>query len=613
MPDRGKQFCLVFFLFFPFLFPEVLPAQTQIQAQPPVTYQYQQFLNTAKADLNVNLPVSFLSSSGVTLFRYQTLINKNNQHQVRDEFDWDFSNQIPVLDSFGVVTDLKSVSVFLDQEKKFSRSLEWAGTGGLFYRTDWQNTQAGYGFWLIEQNRRQETGPAFDLRHQSTLPVAEWLTGTMDLAWFNGTAGKRELDRKNVSVSLRDPDSKSFSLSYQRYQINRDYLTGSISQGNPDLDYRQEFSDRLALQWTSPVWFDVLHFDLSSAWANRTVIRKSDLAGSTNPNYQVRSGGFENEIAVATVIKNWEVRLPLALSSGDEKYSVLATTGLSGYNEDIQDQKLKKRNLETARLKIAPTLSFDNGSIRSQTGAMISKDQLFNPENNRYDDYDIVAAGLRQNLIWRRSTGSEFEWVADFQIAHHVFIHRDRSGDNFRNQFIRLEGNWKEQVARKVSNKLAVQLSSQLRTYDYDARFISKKSFSFRVLTIEDSLSGEYGGHSWFLRGRISETAQGIFYAGPVKEYPVRHLSYYLAEPGLWVWQGRIALSWRYMNQDQFSYLSGRWNLQQKIKQSGPVLFAAISAPWLIFSGDIWLMNRKLTGQKAEFLPSLTLSCRYEW
>jgi len=611
MPDPGKSLVLIFLLTGFFLFPEILPAQTQ--SQPPVTYQYQQFLNTAKADLKVNLPVSFFSSTGQTLFRYQTLINKNNQHQVRDEFDWDFSNQIPVVDSFGVVTDIRTVSVFLDQEKKFSRSLEWAGTGGLFYRTDWQNTQAGYGFWLIEQNRLQETGPAFDLRHQSILPVSEWATGNVDLAWFNGTAGNRELDRKNLSFTIRDPDSKSFSLFYQRYQINRDYLTGSFNLGIPNLDYRQESSDRLGFQLTSPVWFDLLHFDFSSTWTNRTVTRKSELAGSSNPNYQVRSGGFENEISATAELMNWQLTFPLVFSSGDEKYSVLATNGLTGYNEEIQDQKLKKRNLATARIKLNPSVSFANGSFRSQTGAMVSKDQLFNPENNRYDDYDIVAAGIRQNFFWERTSDSDFEWEGDFQLAHHVFIHRDRSGDNFRNQFIRLAGTWKEKLGRQIRNQLNVQLSSQLRTYDYDARFISKKSFSFRVLSVEDSLSGEFIGQTWFLRGRISETAQGVFYAGPVKEYPVRHLSYYLAEPGFWIWKKRIAFSWRYMNQDQFSYQNGNWNLQQKIKQSGPVLLGTISAPWMVFSGDIWLMSRKLTGQKAEFLPSLTLNCIYEW
>ncbi|MBN8706870.1 MAG: hypothetical protein J0L62_13420 [Bacteroidetes bacterium] len=611
MAEAKKPNLPVYFILTLFFLSGSVFAQNQTPA--PVTYQYQQFLNTAKADLNVNLPFSFSSVQGKTLFRYQTQINKNNQNQIRDEFVWDFSQRIPVVDSFGVVTDLKTVSVFLDQEKQFSRSLEWAGTAGVFYQTDWQNTQAGYGRWLIEQNHRQEDGPAFDVRHQSTLPVADWISGNMDLNWFNGSAGKRELDRKNLSFSVKDPDSRRFALTYQRYQIDRDYLSGPQVQGLVNLDYRKESSDRLGFQFDSPEWFDWLRFDVHSSWSNRTVIRKSDLATALNPNYQVRSGTFENEIGVSVRLFDWSLRFPVAVSSGDEKYSVLSTTGLTGYNEEIQDQKLKRRNLETAKFRVNPSLTYNDEKFGSETEVMVTKDQLFNPENSRYDDYDIIAVGVRQELIWRRTFQSEFVLEGDLQLAHQVFIHQDRSGDNFRNTFSRVAGTWSELIFPKLTNLVRVQISSQLRTYDYDAKFISKKSFSFRVLTIEDSLAYRLGEQVWFFRGKTTETSQGIYYPDPVKEYPVRHLSYYLAEPGVWIWQQRIALSWRFMNQDQFGYQGGKKVLQQKIEQSGPVIMGSFFVPWMEISGDIWLMSRKLTGQKAEFLPSVTISCRYEF
>jgi len=605
------RFQLPFLLFLPCF---LTPASGISQSQPaPVTYSYQQFLNTARADLSSLIPFANPAGfSGLTEFRYQTLVNKNNQHQIRDEITASVLLRHPVLDSAGIQTDLKTLSVFLDQEKVFSRSLEWSGTAGLYYRNSSSLTSASAGIWLTEQKKQQSAGPAADLRHQSEELLTEWAQSRLDLAWFAGSAGKRELDRRNFTVTVQDPGQTFYSLSWQRYQLSRDYLAGTVS-GDSQLDYRDEASDRISLRLISPELLSVFQAELQSSWADRTVKRRSDLAGILNPNYQVRSGSAENELALAARFGDWQFRIPVAVSSGTEDYSVLETRGLTGSNEDIQNDKLRKRNLETRMTRISPSLRWTAGRWTTGTGALISKNQLFNPENNRYDDFDTGTLGLMQEITYTRSARSVFAAEAGYQQIHQVFIHRDRSGDNYKNYLIRLAGHWREQFTDDGYHSLRIQISSQLRAFDYDDRFTAKKSFSFRVLTVEDSLSGSLFRQIWFFRLRTGETSQGTYFPGRQTELPVRHLSYYLAEPGLTFGRTLLSLSWRLVSQDQFVWTRGDWKFQQNIRQSGPVIQSALTTAWMEFTGDIWLMSRKMTGEKSGFLPSLTLSCRYRW
>ncbi len=519
--------------------------------------------------------------------------------------NFEISGEKQVFDSLSVYGQLTTLSVFLDQQTK-TRNFDWNGISGLHYRNDFSSSKIGIGTWTTEQLDIQQTGRAIEFENESNFAFVEVLNTELSANFYEGKTDNRYFGKSNFQVNFSVPETDHFSLQYQKYNLKRDYLA-SGSSSDIKLNYRYESNDRISGNFIYPI-SDIFTFRYQLNVENRLISRFSDLANQNAPNTQTQSLSSENRAEISAHFSNLNLRLESNLISDDETYKVTETSGLTGDNFDIQNNKLKKRNNNSNSFNLKPSVEYETENFRSATSGNVQVDHFYNPNNDGIDDRDMGLLGLKQNLRWTTSKTGYLEYLIEYQHLHQVFIDRVNSGDNFRNHYLRIGQIWQFQPTLLTTNKLSASLTSQIRVYDFDDRFAVRKSFTFRSIMVEDSLNFNQFGFSQFLKLKSSENLQGKFFAKSFSELPVKTFSLYSVEYGLFLLAKKMMTSIRFINQDQFFYNQKSWTLIQKIRQYGPVLKYSSQRDENQLTADLWLQFQSIGERKAEFLPSVLFS-----
>lgn len=566
-----------------------------------VSHQYTQFLNTSKWDFGSRYSGQFFYYDlGLT-----TAVQKLDKKQLRDELNFNFGLEQPLFDSLLVYGKLNTVSVFIDQNSK-TRNLDWTGLVGGKYKTENTVTTLGAGEWLTELSSVQSAGRAFELEHNSEFPVFEILNSQLSADFFDGKADNRYVGKGNFQFSLTDPVSHIFSLQYQNYNLKRDYIA-SAENGEIKLNYRYESTNRLSGNLSYPL-FDRVNFKYQVNLENRVIKRFSDIAAPTSPNTEIQSISSRNKIELATHFSDWFFAVESNITNDEEEYKATETNGLTDAVFEFQNAKIKQRNNNSTSFNLKPKVEYSDPDFSSSTSATVEVDRFYNPNNNGLDDRDIGIIGFFQNVKWQQNKNEFLSYSMEYQHLHQVFIDRSNSGDNFRNHFIRLSQDWQHQPLVSALNRMTISISSQIRTYDFDDRFPTAKSFTFRSFLIEDSLTFNLMGYRNFIKVRSSESIQGKFFQKIFSELPLKSFSLYSIEYGLLFFFQKLQTSFRLINQDQFSFSKNIPNLIQKIRQFGPVFKYGSQSDNHQLIADIWLQFQKTDNQKAEFQPSVQFS-----
>lgn len=583
-----------------FLFPLVTIGQ------PTLRYEYTQFLKTWKTDWMAAGSHSNLE----WLVNWQSVVNETTTRQLRDEVSATFTGVIPLYDSLSAVARMEGLSLWQRQEGPVSTSHDWKPAAGLQWIGEGHSTSGGAGIWMVSQSNQSLSGPSLWLNHESRLVAADRLAIDLSGSHYSSSADRRGLKKQQVSISLNDPVLQVFEIRYTRGVNQRDFLTTLVSS-DYQLDHREETTDLLTAGFTLPLFFSDLTLAFSGSWKNRQIDRKTDLAGPQNPNYQVLAGETFTDWNLSWQPGPWQVGLMAQLGEGSDSYGLLETQGLAGLNESIQSEKLKKRNISNRFIRLIQTTTWRSGTWSWKSGFLVSRDQLFNPNNNSLDDRDAGTIGFSQGVVWKEDK-HRLSGGVDYQQTHQVFIHRDRSGDNYRNHYVRLTWEADNRLSDRLTHSLKTLLSSQLRFFDYDENFLVPKSFVLRTLTVEDSLSVSVLNERFILRALWTETHQGTLNAETFRQWPTRRLWGRLAEVG-WLMVPAVYLGYRLYIQDQDRWQSGNWQLVQSIRQQGLLFRLYSMGSRLDLSADGWLMQQTDGETRARWYPTLTFRAGYRF
>lgn len=574
--------------------------------QTTLRYDYRQFLKTWKTDWMASGIHPLLDWS----VNWQSVVNETTTRQLRDEVSASFLGSYPLIDSVSAIVRMEGLSLWQRQDGPVSTSHDWKPAAGLQWIGEGHSTAGGAGIWMVSQSNQSLSGPSLWLNHESRLVAADRLAIDLSGSHYSSTADRRGLKKQQVSLALSDPVMQAFDIRYTRSVNERDFVTTLVTSGY-QLDHREETTDQLTAGFTLPLFFSDLTLAFSGSWKNRQIDRKTDLAGPQNPNYQVLAGETFTDWNLSWQPGPWQVGLMAQLGEGSDSYGLLETQGLAGLNESIQSEKLKKRNISNRFIRLVQSTTWSSGDWSWKSGLLISRDQLFNPNNNSLDDRDAGTIGISQGAVWK-GTQHRLSGGIDYQQTHQVFIHRDRSGDNYRNHYVRLMWEADNQLSEDVANSVKSLLSSQLRFFDYDANFLVPKSFVLRTLTVEDSLRISILNEVFILRALWTETQQGTLNTETFRQWPTRRLWGRMAEAG-WLMVPAVYVGYRLYIQDQDRWQSETWQLVQSIRQQG-VLFRLFSAgARLDLSADGWLMQQSDGETRARWYPTLTFRAGYRF
>lgn len=544
-------------------------------------------------------------------FHSLSVLQQVQQQQFRDEIQFDLKSNYRWLDSVSVYGKINSISVFLDQEK-FSRSLDWSVSSGVGFPIFETQNSLGIGLWMIEQSEIQQKGMLYELSHSSSPNISDVLDSKITANLTEGKTPSRYMEKNNFSVSLSDKENKFFLLGYRHYQLKRDFISSIVGYDNFLLNYRYENNDDISAQVKYSL-LDNLDATYRLLLSNKRVRRFTDSPNLTAPNTEVVVNRSSHQTSIQLQIKRWMVALSSEIQNQTENYRVTETTGLIGQNFDIQNNKFNRRNNESRSISLQPTVNYVGEQVESRTIFFVQKTEYDNPNNNRLDDRDVGVLGFNQWLGFDGGYLGKVSYQIEYQNLHQVFIHKDNSGDNYRNHLLSLSQQWMFPISSVLKNYLTTTVSSQFRIYDYDSRFIDKKSFTFRSFDCSDSLTLSTGQFSHLIAVRTSEKIQGKFFPSEFSELPMRSYSLYAIEYGIQWISLPLFISGRFTNQDQFSFVQKNHHLDQKIRQYGPVLRYNSNSSQHDLIVDLWLQFQSINENKANFLPSTRFSYTYSF
>lgn len=544
-------------------------------------------------------------------FHSLSVLQQVQQQQFRDEIQFDMKSNYRLLDSVSVYGKINSISVFLNQEK-FSRSLDWSVSSGVGFPIFETQNSLGIGLWMIEQSEIQQKGMLYELSHSSSPNISDVLDSKITANLTEGKTPSRYMEKNNFSVSLSDKENKFFLLGYRHYQLKRDFISSIVGYDNFLLNYRYENNDDISAQVKYGL-LDNLDATYRLLLSNKRVRRFTDSPNLTAPNTEVVVNRSSHQTSIQLRIKRWMVALSSEIQNQTENYRVTETTGLIGQNFDIQNNKFNRRNNESRSISLQPTVNYVGEQVESRTIFFVQKTEYDNPNNNRLDDRDVGVLGFNQWLGFDGGYLGKVSYQIEYQNLHQVFIHKDNSGDNYRNHLLSLSQQWMFPISSVLKNYLTTTISSQFRIYDYDSRFIDKKSFTFRSFDCSDSVTISAGQFSHLIAVRTSENVQGKFFPSEFSELPMRSYSLYSIEYGIQWISLPLFISGRFTNQDQFSFVPKNHHLDQKIRQYGPVLRYNSNSSQHDLIVDLWLQFQSINENKADFLPSTRFSYTYSF
>lgn len=544
------------------------------------------------------------------MFSSQSVLENLDQKQIRDEITFNSFGQYQIEDSLSVYGKIKTLSVFLNQEK-VSRTFDWLVSTGISVPYEQSKNSFGIGSWMTEQSDIKESGILYELNHESSFATAELLDSKISADFLEGRTSSRYMGKSNIHIAVKDQESH-FGMTYDHNQLKRDFIGTVTASGLFYLNYRYENSDKLSANFSYHLTDNIsanYKFDLSG----RSIRRFADSPNLTAPNTEVNIARSAHLTDISWRSNAWRAAIQTELQFQTETYRVTETIGLTGNNFDIQQNKFSRRNNESYSITVQPNIAYSGDGFESSTAFFVQKSSYENPNNNRLDDRDWGTLGVQQTLTFSESEEKKLSYIIEYQQLHQVFIHKDNSGDNYRNHFLKLSQEWTTPVTASIRNRMSASISSQLRLYDFDSRFINKKSFSFRIFQLEDSLKISSGNILHLITVRSSENIQGKFFAESFTEQPLRSFSLYALEYGVRLIDSHFLISARFINQDQFTFQQSEWKIMQKIQQAGPVITYDSSGQNHELSADLWLQFQALNHSQAEFLPSIRFSYLYSF
>ena len=178
------------------------------------------------------------------------------------------------------------------------------------------------------------------------------------------------------------------------------------------------------------------------------------------------------------------------------------------------------------------------------------------PSKQNYDDRDELYYLLQGRWGHRFSPLLRGSILIDINLRHTVYIFAERSANNTWNRVIR----FRPEVAFRnsiLSNALATEVLANYTVYDFEATSLQVQSFSFRQLTVMDSLRLQISRSLLFkadIMWRVYERGDlfwETFSSRPQRYFDERTVSAALVVKGDWY---RVAPGYRFFIQSRYRY-----------------------------------------------------------
>ncbi|NOY06252.1 MAG: hypothetical protein GXO82_06425 [Chlorobi bacterium] len=195
------------------------------------------------------------------------------------------------------------------------------------------------------------------------------------------------------------------------------------------------------------------------------------------------------------------------------------------------------------------------------------------PSKQNFDDRDELYYLLQGRWAHRFSPLLRGSILIDINLRHTVYIFAERSANNTWNRVIRL----RPEVAFRnsiLSNALATEVLANYTVYDFESTSLQVQSFSFRQLTVMDSLRLRIS-RSLFLKAdlmwRVYERGDlfwETFSSRPQRYFDERTVSTALVVEGDWY---RVAPGYRFFIQSRYRYEGNERQKDGDVANYGPM------------------------------------------
>ncbi len=195
------------------------------------------------------------------------------------------------------------------------------------------------------------------------------------------------------------------------------------------------------------------------------------------------------------------------------------------------------------------------------------------PSKQNYDDRDELYYLLQGRWAHRFSSLLRGSILMDISLRHTVYIFAERSANNTWNRVIRL----RPEIAFRnsiLSNALTAEVLANYTVYDFESTSLQVQSFSFRQLTVMDSLRLRVSRSLLFkadLMWRVYERGDlfwETFSSRPQRYFDERTVSTALVVEGDWY---RVAPGYRFFIQSRYRYEGTERRKDGDVANYGPM------------------------------------------
>jgi hypothetical protein len=253
---------------------------------------------------------------------------------------------------------------------------------------------------------------------------------------------------------------------------------------------------------------------------------------------------------------------------------------------------------------------------RASVQAQVRGFRYDTPAADNTDDRDEVSYIISLSDSVRVNSYLGVSLAASAVLTRNVFIFRQQSGNNTRNQILRLTPSavWQIPDALRSYNEFGVLANYTI--YDFETPLLAR-SFSFRQFSFLDSTQ-IFLSKKFLLKflydQRIYE--RGELFWDDFAERPLNAFNDRLMLCELWFEHERIvaSLGVKAFLRQQFGFIGTERRLQQEILYIGPtarVVFRPNPETELEASG--WYQLERFGGETVRAIPNLTLAVRAAW
>ncbi|KER11150.1 MAG: hypothetical protein HY22_00030 [[Candidatus Thermochlorobacteriaceae] bacterium GBChlB] len=238
------------------------------------------------------------------------------------------------------------------------------------------------------------------------------------------------------------------------------------------------------------------------------------------------------------------------------------------------------------------------------------------PAPDNTDDRDEVSYVVSVSDSFRVNAYLGLTLSGSALLTRNVFIFRQQSGNNTRNQILRLSPSAIWYVPNTVRSYNEFGVLANYTIYDFETPF-SARSFSFRQFSFLDSTE-IFLSKNFFLKFLYDQRVyeRGELFWDDFAERPLNAFNDRLMQAELWAHYDTWTASFgaRAFLRQQFGFIGAERRLQQEILYVGPTartLFRLNPNTELEASG--WYQLERAGGATLRVIPNLTLAVRATW